>query len=68
MMGSSKSIFDGGIRHAERNGVERSRARSGKVLLTRHRFRPVPGSGHSFLFPVVPFPSVAEVLFPKFIA
>ena len=39
-----------------------------RIQLTSNRFRPVPGSGHSFLFQAIPFPSVVEVLFPKSIA
>ena len=49
----------------EWSGVVREAVR---FSLTHNRFRPVPGSGHLFLFQAVPFPSVEEVLFPKFMA
>ena len=56
------------MRHAERNGVERRRARSDGVELTSNRVGLVPGSGHLFLYQAVPFPAVAAVFFPEFVA
>jgi hypothetical protein len=56
---SSKNIFGCGHRHAERNGVQRRRARSGKVELISQRrdgFRVglIETSSPCCLFPAVP--------------
>ena len=58
-------MFERGIRHAERNGVEWSRARSGEVelaIVASSRFRAL--ATHHFI-KLFPFSSVAEVFFPR---
>jgi len=64
----SSKFFECGVRHAERNGVERRRVRSDENQLTCKHYRLVPMSCHLFLYQAVPFSSVVGVLFPKFSA